>query len=342
MLKKGGFMDNQAIRNFLNMQMDAADRAKDSQESGLLLLLMADYLLEAVQKQPDVFSGADTGQLRRMFLRCGSAGERLRGFYAQYHEPISETSARLLQKIGQNMQLIEQQHQKTLQLGEAIQQAEETEQRLREENQELLSRDKELTERRERFADLERTVAEYRRILEEITPETLKQLEKEEKELDREQEERTAKRDRLSAELKVLEGRLLEIQEEAERLSEEKDRTEARERELREQIERDKKEIQRQNARNTEFEADAAELSRQISEAGEAYEELRAYLKESERIEESILAEGYFDKQSFLDKLHGVKRQGQELSSTYSQLLGEILEDAKALYDKIRERQKKK
>lgn len=335
-------MDNQAIRDFLKMQMDAAERAQGNQESGMILLLMADYLLEAVQRQPDVFTNADAGQLRKIFLRCGSAGQRLRGFYEQYHHPIQETSVRILQRIEQNTRLIEEQHQKTMQLEETIRQAEQIEDRLRKENQELLLREEELKAREEKLAALKQTIAECRHILDEITPQVLEQMEKEEQLLEKEEAGRIQKRDSLLTEIRLLRLRLEKAENETKLLTEEKEQGQARERELSEQIEEQKEQIQRLNARNKKFEADIAELSRQISEAGEAYEELRAYLGESQKLEESILAEGYFDKQSFLDKLDAVKKQGEELTNTYSLLLGDILEDAKSLYDKIRERQKRK
>lgn len=335
-------MDKQIVRDFLVMQMNEAERAETEQESALLFLLMADYLLGAVQNQPELFEKMDTAQLRRAFLRCGSAGERIRTFYEKYHMPLQETSERILERINQNVTQIEQQYQKSVQLEAEIVREQETESALQAANQDILSKEKELEERKESCLKLQQTIAKCQQILEEITLEKLDEMQREKDQLMQEKTQREEKKETLNQEAEETRRCLEEITAQEEQLRAQKASDEEREKQVQIHTEELRAKIQETQMRTTVLEAEASELSAQVLEAQEAYEELRAYLKENERMEEQILEDGYFDRQSFLRELESVRKQGSALTEQYSRLLKNVLEDAQTLYDKIREWQRKK
>lgn len=146
-------MDTQSIRAFLMMQMEVMERDASMVQSGQIMLAMADYLLEWVQKNPDAFQTDDMAALRRTFLRCGSAGDRLRSFYDHYHEPLELECGRIMEKIRQNTSQIKEKQEQMHNLEIHIEKTKEQAEQLRKENQQLLEREDELKQRQQ---DLEK------------------------------------------------------------------------------------------------------------------------------------------------------------------------------------------
>ena len=133
-----------AIRKFLSMQLDAAEKETDATGQGLYMILMADYLLEELQKRPEVFQQAEEHSLRKLFLRLGSAEERVKKLYENYHEPLSESAERILKKIEENMNLIAGKQSEIAAYDKAVLELEETIGT----KEELLKREKALLDRK--------------------------------------------------------------------------------------------------------------------------------------------------------------------------------------------------
>lgn len=135
------------------MQAEALEQSGDMVQSGQIMLAMADYLLEQVQKNPDAFLAGDMTVLRRTFLRCGSAGERLKSFYDNYHEPLEQECGRIVEKIRQNIGELESKREQMHSLEIKIGKTEEQTKLLQKENRQLLEKEEQL---RQRKAELEK------------------------------------------------------------------------------------------------------------------------------------------------------------------------------------------
>ena len=327
-------MDIQTMRNFLNMQLDAAEKAENSTEAGALMFLMADYLLESVEKEPEIFTEAEEAKLRRIFLRIGSAGERLKNIHETYQSPLEESAAKILQKIKANMEMILKKQQELEVYDNKVQELE-----VSVENQKaLLEQETELKRKQAEFDALLQKIESCKTILETLTPELIAEKQQEFDSLDEKVKTLTSSKEEvekriLSAteEIKVLDGTLKQRNDEEKDLKKAKEELEKRIKDLETQLE----EIEGYNRTCMEK---AETLSNAIVKAGETMEELREELKENERLQEAVHKNGLFKPEEFAERLDVFKKQGDQLLKEYATAIGDVLEDAKALYEKIQKR----
>lgn len=334
-------MDIRAIKIFMNMQLEEMEQANTPEESDMVMLGMADYLLEHVKEQPDIFLNTDSNEVRRAFLRCGSMGEKLRIFYEKYRTPVEHAAARVLERIESNTSEIMRQHQKMLQYEQNVKKMTESSKQLEEENRNLLAREEELEQAGQTFAELNRKIENYRHIAEEVTPEVLRQLSEEMEECRKFAEKRESERNNLEKETDAAKVRVNQAEAAVKELQTEKQKIDHQEEEFRKRRDQLKEEIQKSNAQNEKVMSEIGELSEKIVEAENEQKELKAFLEENERLEKGILEEGYFDREDFIAKLKDVKQKSHEIQETYEKILINIRKDAEELYKKIKKLQVK-
>lgn len=155
-------MDIQKIRDFMEMELKAAESKADSGRKCLSLLLMADELLRHVQEETDASWEEDADLLKTAFLRCGSIGERIRGFCDQHQKSLSVLSARTQERIEGNTERIMESRIKAKELDAILQEAEKKESEFRDKNQEIIRKVQELKEREDRYSALQKEIARYR------------------------------------------------------------------------------------------------------------------------------------------------------------------------------------
>ncbi len=334
-------MDIREIRDFLNLQLDFMEHSRN-EEVGLTILLMIDYLLEHVQKQPDVFIQSDISQVRKAFLKCGSSIDRFKNIYNQYSPSLLHTAVRILEKIQENIKAIEEKKEEIRKLNVSIDDLEKKEKELREQEEEVLKREKELQDLQKQYVKLQELIKKYKEIIDEITPERLAQMEARKNELSKTAREKKEEKIRLDKEINQLNIDIDSFNTLIENLKEQKAQNEITSITNETKVKELKKDVEMLQKRNKEYEKNVSRLSEEIVKSNEEYQELKSYFVENEKLEKSIEKEGFFDKKSFIERLEQVKKQGRESLEIYNKLLSNIMKDATSLYEKIKARQRKK
>ena len=201
-----------------------------------------------------------------------------------------------------------------------------------------LEQETELKRKQAEFDALLQKIESCKTILETLTPELIAEKQQEFDSLDEQVKTLTSSKEEvekriLSAtkEIKVLDGTLKQRNDEEKDLKKAKEELEKRIKDLETQLE----EIEGYNRTCMEK---AETLSNAIVKAGETMEELREELKENERLQEAVHKNGLFKPEEFAERLDGFKKQGDQLLKEYATAIGDVLEDAKALYEKIQKR----
>lgn len=115
-------MDYKEISAFLANQMKNLKDASDSKEEGEVLLAMADYLLDLVRKDPQVFFEEDKLRLRKTFLRVSNLSESLFELYEEHEEVFLVLSERIAAGIRENLKGFEEERKKRTALEEELKQ----------------------------------------------------------------------------------------------------------------------------------------------------------------------------------------------------------------------------
>ena len=198
------------IRYFIENQLKEAERNPDTPESGSALLLLADYLLEQIEKQPDVFTGYSGRELRKVFLRCGGMARRIGSFADQYGEPVAQEAAKSLTAIQNNTKKLNdlekqcksaEQHETDLQTQEK--QIAEANARIKKENAALLAQEDKLKKIKEESENLQKRISECKQIQADLTDEKMEKMRAELQKIEPEAEERRSVYQELEAKLKT-------------------------------------------------------------------------------------------------------------------------------------------
>lgn len=327
-------MDTKVIREFLNMQLDAVEGVDNETETGLSLILMADYLLEAAENREEIFTKADEQKLRKIFLRVGSLEERIKNIYTEHHTPLAESAARLLQRIEENGIRIQEKQQEIAKYDTSVRELEET----IETEKDLLAQEAELREREKHLRTVIDKITECEKIQKEIPPELLAGKEIELSGLKKETEDLKKQNEELDKEISSVKVTLKEQKEQKEDLETQKKTLENQITEVTANITHLQGELLKLDEDNATYEQKAEALSEAIIKASATFDELKAELEENERIEAGIREVDFFDPEDFKAHLKEMKEQGNRLLAEYERMLQDILEDAKTLYKKIKER----
>ena len=140
------FLRQYADNQFAGMQGLPAD------EAGTEVLRLADYLLEQLEQEPEVFAAADEKSLHRAFLQCSKAARRLSGFAEQYGGGAPERSRKALDTIRDSAARIDAMQEQTRELLAA-------QEELRTVHAQLLANQSALEQQKQALDDLRQTVA---------------------------------------------------------------------------------------------------------------------------------------------------------------------------------------
>ena len=332
------------IRYFIENQLKEAEQHPDSPEAGDALLLLADYLLEQVQNQPDAFTQTSGRELRRKFLRCSSMSRRISTFADEYGGAVAQETASSLTAIAQNYKKIEalrkdcesaEQQLDTLQKQE--QEIHKQAQTLEQKNAALLAQKSALQKREQEAESLRKCIQECQRILTEITDQKLETMRDELKQLKPKSAQQKEQHDTLFQKLQELKKYSHDVQENIRQITKETDNIQQKISESETQLSelRNQKNIAEQTCTN---------LLRTIDEAGKEYEEFQELLKENRRIADRILKSGFVldyrnSSDSFYVRIETLAHRAEDITEEYNTLLKNVLTDAKTLYQKILERQ---
>jgi len=333
------------IRYFIENQLRSAEQRPDSPEAGDAMLMMADYLLEQVQTQPDAFTQTSGRELRRKFLRCGSIARRVGSFADLYGESISQEAASSIAAIAENAQKIQkiQQDCETIEENLPVLQEQETDlknkiQQLEQENAALLEQESALLERKKETDLLYARIQECQHILTEITDQKLQEMRTELMEIEPDAVGLKSQYDDLLQKLHEAQDRIDTVQSETEAIQNQVNLL------LKEQIPEAEEQLANIRKQKNSAEQTYSGLLSAINEAGKDYEELQALLEENRKIAERILESGFVldDKNSpdsFYVQIQTVTQQANEITEKYNRLLQNVLTDARTLYQKILDRQ---
>lgn len=213
-------MNNQEIKTFLTLQMKEME-GKEGGEAGMALLTMADYLLECVKKEPEVFQKENLPALRKVFLKVGSLTEKTKGFYDEYSEPLKEAAARIMERIDQNVTALEEQNQIIVQLEEEkltdLEQAKEAERTvkcLQEAKEQIARRQQEAEARAERLRkENVKREADLKQSMEQQEAEEKLRQEQLEAELNRRKEQLEEQNQRFEKVMEELSGEIMKAEE---------------------------------------------------------------------------------------------------------------------------------
>gem|GEM_PF-5940731 len=333
------------IRYFIENQLREAEQHPDSPEAGEALLLVADYLMEQVQAQPDAFTKTSGRELRRNFLRCGSIARRTAGFADQYSAPVAQEAASSLDAVKENSRKMEKIQEDCKTAEENLSILQQQEEKIREQNQilqkdntALLTQEKTLLERKQESETLRQRIQECSRILEEVTDQKLENMRRD---LEQTEPDALALKEKQNALLKKLQEAQIRIQ----NLTEDIDRIQQQTRQIQEkQIPEAEKQLAEIRSQNRAAAQTSSELLAAITEAGAEYEEFQALLEENQRIADRLLESGFVlddrkNSDSFYARVDAVNRRAKEITEEYNTLLRNVITDARTLYQKILDRQ---
>ena len=151
-------MNTEFIRQYADNQF-AQMQGQSAAEAGASLLVLADYLLEQLEQEPDAFTDADDKALHRLFLQCGKLSRRLTGFAEQYGANTAERSRKALDTIQSGDAQIEALRQECAQYEQQLQAAADMQAQINAEHAALLAKQAELERQQRELGSLRQRVA---------------------------------------------------------------------------------------------------------------------------------------------------------------------------------------
>lgn len=151
-------MNTEFIRQYADNQFTQM-QGQSAAEAGSSLLVLADYLLEQLEQEPDAFTNADEKTLHRLFLQCGKLSRRLTGFAEQYGANTAERSRKALDTVQSGDAQLEAIRQECVQYEQQIQETQAVQEQLRSANAELLAKQSELERQQQELEALRGQVA---------------------------------------------------------------------------------------------------------------------------------------------------------------------------------------